>query len=130
MRRQSTKRKPRSSFLGRLTRAAVLITILPIAALSACATMEMRSMEDVKGLAGTWQGNGYVTDNNFLFMTLVIQENGSYELTGSVESKGMIKIEGNHVEIGPFSLWAYGTGGSRMLQGMGNGARVAFSRRG
>lgn len=129
MRTESRNGKAKFSFLGRLTRAAVLIMILPIAALSACATVQMRSMEDVKGLAGTWQGNGYVTDNSFLFMTLVIQQNGSYELTGSVDAKGAIKIEGNHVEIGPFSLWAYDSGKTRILYGVGNAARVAFSRR-
>ncbi len=62
-------------------------------------------------------------------MTLVIQENGSYELTGSVDSKGTVKIQGNHVEIGPFSLWACDSGKSRILYGVGERARVAFSRR-
>ena len=126
---QSRKGKPRPSFLGRLTRAAVLMVILPIAVLSACTTVHIRSMEDVKELAGTWQGTGYVTDSSFLFMTLVIGEDGSYELTGSVTSKGKIKVERNHFKVGPFNLWAYDQGKSRILQGHGNAAQVAFSRR-
>lgn len=125
---QYRKIKSRSSFFGRLTHAAVLMTILPIA-LSACTTVHMHSMEDVKELAGTWQGTGYVTDNSFLFATLVIGEDGSYELTGSVTSKGVVKIERNHIKIGPFNLWVYDQGKTQILRGHGDAAQLAFSRR-
>jgi hypothetical protein len=61
-------------------------------------------------------------------MTLVIQEDGSYELTGSVNSKGTIEIapNGKYVNAGPFDLWIYRTGKHEVLEGDGNGAKVAF----
>lgn len=63
-------------------------------------------------------------------MTLVIHEDGSYEMTGSVTSKGTIKIAGNHIVCGPFDLWIYDYGKSRVLQGPGYSTQgVAFSRR-
>ena len=122
--RITSKEKPRPTFTGRLVRATVLVIVLPIAALSACAPVDVRSTEDVRGLAGTWRGTGYVTNHSFLFMTLVIHEDGAYELTGSVTSKGVIKIQQNYVKCGPFDLWVYGSGQKRTLRGHGNAAQV------
>jgi hypothetical protein len=130
MRYQSRNEKCKSPFLARFTHATVLMIVLPLAGLSACATPEKATMKNVEALAGTWKGNGFVTDADFLFMTLVIHEDGTYELSGSVTSKGKIKREGNYVEIGPFDLWiSDDRNGRRVLHGVGDDAEVAFTRR-
>lgn len=83
-------------------------------------------------LAGTWDGSGYLSGSPpaFLFMTLVIREDSSCELTGSITSKGPVKITGNHIVCEPFDLWVYDYGKKRrVLQGPGYGTQVAFGRR-
>jgi hypothetical protein len=100
---------------------------LSFAAVYGCTSVAMRSPENVKALAGTWEGNGH-TGSDFISMTLVIQDDGSYQLTGSVNAKGTIKVVDNRLACGPFMLWVYDSGNSRFLQGIGNGARVSFSR--
>lgn len=91
----------------------------------------MRSAEDVKVLAGTWQASTLTggTHPRFLSITLLIREDSSYTLTGSVSAEGVIKAEGKYITCGPFNLWVYERRKGRVLRGNGLGLQVAFQRR-
>lgn len=123
-------RKPGMLFSKRLVRAAIIGISLPVVALSACTSLKVSSTEDVKALAGTYQASGVLSccPPSFLFETLVIHEDGSYELSGKVNDKGTVKAEGDRIQIGPFDLSVYDQGKHRVLQGSGLGTQVTFGR--
>ena len=124
-------RKPGMLFSKPFVRAAIVGIFLPVVALSACTSLKVSSTEDVKALAGTYQASGVLSccPPSFLFETLVIHEDGSYELSGHVNEKGTIKAEGGHIKIGPFDLSVYDQGKHRVLQGNGLGTQVTFGRK-
>lgn len=95
------------------------------------APVEIRSAEDAKALAGTWHASAITPGNQprFLSMTLVIKEDSSYTLTGSVSAEGVIKAEGKYITCGPFNLWVYERRKGRVLQGNGLGLEVVFQQR-
>lgn len=127
----SLPQRPETLFTKRLVRAAIIGILLPVVALSACTSVSVRSAEDVKALAGTYQASGVLSccPPSYLFETLVIHEDGSYELSGKVNDKGTIKAEGDQIKIGPFDLWVYDQGKHRVLQGTGLGTQVTFGRK-
>ena len=129
VRSESREEKPRPARTRRLIPAAVIGMLLPIVALSA--PLEMRSAEDVKALAGTWQASTITGGEppRVLFITLEIREDSSYTLTGSVSAEGVIKAEGKYIKCGPFNLWVYDRRKGRVLRGNGLGLQVAFQRR-
>jgi hypothetical protein len=129
VRSQPREEKRRPARTRCLIHAAAIGILLPIVALSA--PVEMRSAEDVKTLAGTWHASTLTggTHPRFLSMTLVIHEDSSYTLTGSVSAEGVIKAEGKYIKCGPFNLWVYDRRKGRVLQGNGRGLEVAFQRR-
>jgi hypothetical protein len=129
--RMSLLRRPGTWLTQRTVRPTLIGILVPIFALSACVSATVRSTEDVKALAGTYQGSGVLSccPPAFLSTNLVVHEDGSYEMTGAITAKGIIKAEGNHIKCGPFNLWVYDYGKQHVLQGAGLGTQAAFSQR-
>ena len=126
----SVLRKPETLFTKHLVRGAITGVLLAVVVLSACTSVSMRSPQDVKSLAGTYHGSAVASccPPSFLFETLVIHEDGSYELSGRVNDKGTIKTEGNYIKVGPFTLWVHERGKQPVLQGTGLGTPITFGR--
>jgi hypothetical protein len=138
MKTESSKSKRRSTLAKRLAYGAAVAMLLPVVALASLEwkPVNMVSQPDVKALAGTWGASYYPLAGPGLFehTTLVIHKDGTYQLSGSVHSKGTIEISknGRYIKAGPFDLWIYRTGKSlkdEVLEGDGNnGNQVAFGR--
>jgi hypothetical protein len=137
MKTSSRKDRSRSTRARRFAYAAAFGMLLPVVALASLEwkPVNMVSQPDVKALAGTWGSSSYPLAGPGLFehTILVIHKNGTYQLSGSVHSKGTIEISknGRYIKAGPFDLWIYRTGKApkdQVLEGDGNGHEVAFGR--
>ena len=136
MQTKSSKDKSRSTRARRFAYAAAFGMLLPVVALASLEwqSVGMVSQQDVKALAGTWGSSalaeGYPT---FERTILVIHKDGTYQLSGFVNSKGTVEISknGRYIKAGPFDLWIYRTGkapNDQVLEGDGKGNQVEFGR--
>lgn len=137
MKTSSRKDKSRSTRARRFAYAAAFGMLLPVVALASLEwqPVSMVSQQDVKALAGTWGTSFYLSAGPGLFehTTLVIHKDGTYQLSGFVNSKGTVEISknGRYIKAGPYDLWIYRTGKSpkdQVLEGDGDGNEVAFGR--
>ena len=137
MKTESGKSKRRSTLAKRFAYAAAFSMLLPVVALASLEWQQvnMVSQQNVKALAGTWRASFYLGGGPGLFehTTLVIHKDGTYQLSGFVNSKGTVEIskDGRYIKAGPYDLWIYDTGKSskdQVLEGDGKGQEVAFGR--
>jgi hypothetical protein len=85
-----------------------IIAVLLIATLAGCAPLPSPtsvSVDDVKALAGTWQG-WLVTEQGFNLINLEIRADGSFEVNGPwVRASGILVVADGRLRFDGTGLW-------------------------
>ena len=102
-----------------------IIVILLAAALAGCASAPTAvSMEDVKTLAGKWQG-WLVTDRGFHLINFDIREDGSFEVSGQwVRATGLLAVTAGTLRFDGTGAWR----GTLMPERRGEGRILRLER--